>query len=262
MKTIAIIGCGWLGLPLAEKLIQQDYNVIGTTTSEDKLKSLQSKGIEAHLLDLDAAEYETSFLDDSDVLFLNIPPGLRNSPSGSFLKKLEPFIKKIKGSNIKKVVYVNSTAVYPSSGIYDETSSFIPDSEKGKELLESEQLISTNFESTSVLRLGGLFGPNRHPSRFVRSAKQLENNSTANLIHLTDVVNLSFAVLTREDAPKLINGVHSHHPDKYSFYKKAIESEGKVFPYPPPIDFTERIIKMTSTVSSFQFNKESLYCYL
>lgn len=261
MKTIAVIGCGWLGLPLATKLIQHGYQVIGTTTSPNKLDKLASQGIDAHILDLDTPDYDTSFLNLCDTLFLNIPPGLRSNPSGSFLKKLDRFLKKLNVSTINKVVYINSTGLYPSAGVFDEQISITPDSEKGKELLESETLISNKFPNTSILRLGGLFGPDRHPSRFVRSAKQLENNSTANLIHLDDVVNLSFAVLTH-DSPHIINGVHPHHPDKFSFYKKAHESADKNFPYPAPTEFTERIIDMKSTVSNFKFKHESLYDYL
>ncbi len=261
MKTIAIVGCGWLGLPLAEKLINHGYKIIGTTTSKDKLNNLIAKGIDAHILDLDKRDYETSFLNACDIIFLNIPPGLRSNPSGSFIIKLERFLKKLHPTNIKKAVYINSTAVYPSSGIYNETTSFIPDSDKGKELLESEKLICDSFQTTTVIRLGGLFGPNRHPSRFVRSAKQLESNSNANLIHLEDAVNLSFTAIINNEV-NIINGVHPHHPDKYSFYKKAYESEGKDFPYPTPDKFTERIIERIASVTAFNFKNELLYHYL
>ena len=44
-KNIGILGCGWLGLPLAKKLIEKGYSVNGTTTSSNKLKVLQNAGI-------------------------------------------------------------------------------------------------------------------------------------------------------------------------------------------------------------------------
>ena len=33
---ISIIGLGWLGLPLADHLIEQGYQVLGSTTSKEK----------------------------------------------------------------------------------------------------------------------------------------------------------------------------------------------------------------------------------
>ena len=33
--TVAILGCGWLGLPLAKHLLAQGHRVLGTTTSPE-----------------------------------------------------------------------------------------------------------------------------------------------------------------------------------------------------------------------------------
>lgn len=43
MKTISIIGLGWLGKPLAEKLQQKGFTVKGSTTDSTKLETLQKK---------------------------------------------------------------------------------------------------------------------------------------------------------------------------------------------------------------------------
>lgn len=32
MPTVSILGCGWLGLPLAEQLLAEGYSVKGSTT--------------------------------------------------------------------------------------------------------------------------------------------------------------------------------------------------------------------------------------
>ena len=48
MNRIAIIGCGWLGLRLAKNLIENNYKVLGTKTTEkgvDILNKLKIKGI-------------------------------------------------------------------------------------------------------------------------------------------------------------------------------------------------------------------------
>ena len=53
METISILGCGWLGVPLAEYLIKCGYRVKGSTRTKEELAVLESKGIEPSLLVLD-----------------------------------------------------------------------------------------------------------------------------------------------------------------------------------------------------------------
>ena len=45
--TVAVIGCGWLGTPLAVRLIERGYVVLGTTTRGDKVPALTALGIRA-----------------------------------------------------------------------------------------------------------------------------------------------------------------------------------------------------------------------
>ena len=77
---ISILGCGWLGLPLAEKLIETGYEVKGSTTSENKLDILQSHKIEPFLVTLSEDKITgtiSEFLNESEILIIDIPPGLR-----------------------------------------------------------------------------------------------------------------------------------------------------------------------------------------
>ena len=50
--TVGIMGCGWLGLPLAQVLMEKGFNVKGTTTSFEKLSVLTNIGIESYRLRL------------------------------------------------------------------------------------------------------------------------------------------------------------------------------------------------------------------
>ena len=49
MKTISLLGCGWLGLPLAKQLIEKGYTVKGTTTTEDRMSVLECAGVVPYL---------------------------------------------------------------------------------------------------------------------------------------------------------------------------------------------------------------------
>ncbi|RZJ28768.1 MAG: short-chain dehydrogenase, partial [Flavobacterium sp.] len=52
MTEISILGCGWLGLPLAKSLIQKGYSVKGSTTSENKVDVLQANNIDPFVISL------------------------------------------------------------------------------------------------------------------------------------------------------------------------------------------------------------------
>ena len=42
---VSILGCGWLGLPLAKALIGEGYTVKGSTTTPAKLNLLKEEGV-------------------------------------------------------------------------------------------------------------------------------------------------------------------------------------------------------------------------
>lgn len=52
MDKVSIIGCGWLGLPLAKFLVQKGFPVKGSVTTESKINQLASLGIKPFLINL------------------------------------------------------------------------------------------------------------------------------------------------------------------------------------------------------------------
>ena len=49
-NRIGILGCGWLGLPLAKKLIKKNFLVKGSTTSINKIDELKENDIDPYLI--------------------------------------------------------------------------------------------------------------------------------------------------------------------------------------------------------------------
>lgn len=73
---ISILGCGWLGLPLARTLLERGHHVKGSTTREEKLATLEESGIDPYLIRFSPEineNYQPDFF-DSEVLIVNIPP--------------------------------------------------------------------------------------------------------------------------------------------------------------------------------------------
>mgnify|MGYP000934933063 CR=1 FL=1 len=71
MKRVSVLGCGWLGKPLAISLLDDGFSVKGSTTSAEKLIDLQKLHINPFLVDISQDEINTDFL-NSDILIIAI----------------------------------------------------------------------------------------------------------------------------------------------------------------------------------------------
>ena len=90
-NKIGIIGCGWLGLPLAKTYIEDGFTVKGTTTSEQKISALKKEGIEAFKINLAEDGIHgniLSFLNEVNTLIINVPPKLRGAIKENYVAKM------------------------------------------------------------------------------------------------------------------------------------------------------------------------------
>lgn len=232
-KKISILGCGWLGFPFAKLLVAKDWQVKGATTTPAKLFILKEAGIEPFLIDTEpgAAQPDPAFF-ESDFLLINIPPGRKSAPNG-YLQKMEILLKSIEKSPVRVVFFISSTSVY-GDVCRELTEADLPDNPT--ELLQAEQLFQQQkYFQTTIIRFGGLFGPDRNPGRFFKDKNSIPNGLVpVNLIHLKDCLGLLEAVLNQQKFPEVYNAVAPSHPTKKEFYTKAITKTGLAAP-----DFAE-----------------------
>ena len=212
MKTIAILGCGWLGLPLAKSLLLKGYELKGSTTSESKLEVLKNAEILPFQIQLETHQIIGTiedFLKETNVLIIDIPPGLRREISTSnemsFVNKVKILIPFIEKSGIQNVIFVSSTSVYadglPNVEITEETKPN-PDTESGKQLAIVEALLQSNPHfKTTVIRFGGLLGDDRHPVKFLAGKTNVENpDAPVNLIQRSDCIGIIEKILNHNEA--------------------------------------------------------------
>ena len=267
MQKISILGCGWLGIPLAEALIKNGFSVSGSTTSIEKISLLQNLGVEPFLLSIEGKEIKgdvLSFLKESSVLIIDIPPKLRGNLADNFVEKIAVLIPFIEKSNVKKVLFVSSTSVYGDSNktVFETTIPF-PESENGKQLLASEKLLKENKNfKTSVIRFGGLIGKDRHPVTFLAGRNNLENpNAPINLIHLDDCIGIILKILKSNFWNETLNAVAPFHPNREEYYtKKAKEFniEPPIFNHSKPSIGKTIVSDLLENVLKYHFIKESL----
>ncbi|MCK8523753.1 NAD-dependent epimerase/dehydratase family protein [Aquimarina sp. D1M17] len=238
MRNIAILGTGWLGLPLAEAFIENGFTVNGSTTTENRVNILQEKGISAHQIALQETGPEgdiSAFLKNTEILIINIPPGLRRNPEVNFVSKIHNLIPHIESSNVKNVLFISSTSVFADVEGFPVTSNeTLPNatSNAGKQLIETEHLLQKNTHfSTTVLRFAGLFGPNRHPATMLSKRKNIKNpKAPVNLIHLEDCIGVIKKIIETSCWNEVLNACYPDHPEKAKYYGQVCESMG--FPAP------------------------------
>lgn len=226
MTQISILGCGWLGLPLAKALVQKRFYVKGSTTSVEKISTLQSVGIEPFIIHLEEekiSESITDFLADSQILIIDIPPKLRGGSNENFVSKIATLLPFIEKSTIEKVLFVSSTSVYGENNeLVTEDTLLNPDSEGGRQLAIVEKLLqkNTHFETT-ILRFGGLIGEDRNPVRFLSGRENIENpDAPINLIHQDDCIGIMEKIIALNSWKETYNAVAPFHPTRKEYYSQ------------------------------------------
>lgn len=239
---ISILGCGWLGLPLAKKLIENGYEVKGSTTSESKLELLKNAGISPYQIKMEENEITgnmESFLENTDVLLVDVPPKLRGDFTENFVQKIKNLIPFVENSKVEKVVFVSSTSVYGDTFPIQERgeeSALNPDTEGGKQLVEVEKLLQSNENfQTTVVRFGGLIGPERNPAAFLAGKENVANpEAPINFIHQEDCIGIICSMLRQVENETwnwndTFNAVTPNHPNRENYYtEKALEMNLKV----------------------------------
>lgn len=225
-NDVTIVGAGWLGMPLAQKLKGFGVDTRLSKRTAAGVTELIHSGWRAWQFELGQAPGATFELFDSSVLVLNIPSGRKALDGFEFSKKMIELIDSVMDLPISRILFISTTSVYGSANrIVMEDSEVNPDTDSGKahEAIESH-LIRHYPQSTTILRLAGLVGENRHPAKYLAGRKGLANpGQRVNLIHLHDVVCGICEILTKDIWGKVLHLSATEHPTREEYYQWAAE---------------------------------------
>jgi nucleoside-diphosphate-sugar epimerase len=227
-STIAVLGCGWLGLPLAKHLLAQGHRVLGTTTSADQLPMLAAEGIEAQLIQL-GSEFSAadearlaSLLSQATTLVLNVPP--RAAVAGGYPQLLRPVHRAVAAAHVQAVLFVSTTGVYPDEPRLMRETDAVSTRDAASDVLRTEGHFVPRYGQwqSTVVRLGGLIGPGRAPGRFLAGRRNLpQGDAPTNLLHLTDAVGVLGTILDQGIWGHTLNVAAQSHPLRREFYPAA-----------------------------------------
>lgn len=236
MQQISILGCGWLGFPLAQSLIEKGNTIKGSTTSLNKVDNLSEAGIHPYIISLASDGIEgdiDTFLHNSNILIIDIPPKLRGENKESFVDKIMMLIAHIEASGINRVLFVSSTSVYADdNSVVTENTIPQPETESGNQIAASEQLLlkNPNFKTT-ILRFGGLISDDRQPVKFLSGKENLENpDGPVNIIYREDCIGIIERIIEKDIWGEIFNGVMPYHPTRKEYYTKKALALGLAAP--------------------------------
>ncbi|HCA7249447.1 TPA: SDR family oxidoreductase [Escherichia coli] len=201
MKKVAIVGLGWLGMPLAMSLSARGWQVTGSKTTQDGVEAARMSGIDSYLLRM-----EPELVCDSDDL--------------DALMDADALVITLPAHRIPRIIFTSSTSVYgDAQGTVKETTPRNPVTNSGRVLEELEDWLH-NLPGTSVdiLRLAGLVGPGRHPGRFFAGKTAPDGEHGVNLVHLEDVIGAITLLLQAPKGGHIYNICAPAHPARNVFY--------------------------------------------
>ena len=221
MNKWGVIGCGWLGMPFAKKLVSQGAYVIGTTTSRDKIALLESNQIQPKLLRQSDFYKEWDALSTLDYVLLNIPPSQFKT---SYAEAMSNIVKQL--NHRCKVIFISSTSVYPNNDTtVDEKSPATGTGRNGQYVAQAEQALrNIKTDQITILRLAGLVGGDRHPAKYMQGKDIGGANNPVNLVHQSDCITAINAVQQKDCWGETVNICVSDHPQKKVYYKHVAES--------------------------------------
>lgn len=224
IKHISVMGCGWLGYPLAKYLIEKNFKINGSTTNPSKLDFLHKKGIKSFLIQLNPELLNAGKFMNAETLIINIPPPRVDNKIEYHKKQISSILNEARKSRLNNILFISSTSVYGNNNKeITETDELNPDTESGKALAEAEMLLTGQNEiKITILRFGGLLGYDKQPGAFLAGKINLKDgNAPVNLIHRDDCISIIHKIIENNIWGETFNACMPEHPEKKIFYTAA-----------------------------------------
>ena len=245
-----IIGCGYVGLPLAVELARGGHEVYGVCRSLERFKEITRAGVNPIRTDItgptaleavepafdwifntvssskgDLDDYEAVYLDGTRRILEWLKRG--SPPPAEDIAPGAPSLRAIPA--LRRYVYTSSTSVYAQTdgSVVTEESPAEPQSATSRVLVKTEELLRTAAQQEGfpavILRVGGIYGPERGHlfQQYLRGAARLagDGNQVINMIHRDDVVRAILSALERGAPGETYNVVDNEPVTQLKFFQ-------------------------------------------
>lgn len=231
-----VIGCGYLGLRVAEEWLRSGDEVCALTRSAARAAEFTKLGIQPVIGDVLDPKSLRQLPRATTVLYaVGFDRTSQTDKRTVYVDGLSNVLRQI-GARCERFLDVSSTSVYGQcSGEWvDESSPTMPTEEGGRICLEAEGAVRQLKPEAIVLRLAGIYGPGRLLARLdqFRRSERLPGNPQAwlNLIHVEDAMLAVLAAETRGELGQTYLVCDDRPLPRQEYY----ESLAKAFGAPAP----------------------------
>ena len=227
-----VIGCGYLGLEVARRLITRGWRVRGTSRREERLASLSAHGVEGVALDLARPGDSRAWDGRCTAAIYSVAPGRDGDPRLGFHDGALAALERVPLEG--PFIYVSSTGVYAQSdgSEVDETSPAEPGETRHRWLRRAEEQVLSRPRPGVVLRVGGLYGPGRSPLEWVgrrefRARLGVRRGAAfMNWVHVEDAADAIALAVTRAPGGTLLDITDGSPVRRREFFGLAAELAG------------------------------------
>jgi len=240
---VAILGCGYVGLELGRQLTAAGHDVIGVRRSDEGLDAIEAAGFDAVRADATDAE-SLSAVPDVEWLVYAASAGGRSVEAArvAYVDGLRTAVEAFdaRPSSPDRLVYTSSTGVYGDHGgdWVDESTTPDPATDRQRVLLEAERVaLEAGSIDGTVVRFGGLYGPNRYRLEYYLDGPVTEGY--LNSVHRDDAAGVvAYLLETDRVRGETVLAVDDEPVSKWAFADWLADECG--VPHPPKQTVEER----------------------
>ena len=224
MKVL-IFGCGYLGSRVAANWHQAGCEVSVVTRSEANAKRFRSLGYEPIIADITDTNSLARIRFEFDIILFAV--GFDRTKYSDirevYVEGLKNVLAKISTTKVH-FIYMSSTGVYGDcQGEWiDEATKAEPFRPGGKACLEAEELIRAGEFDYTILRLAGIYGPDRVPrlkAMREQAWEELGQTGHINLIHVADAAKIVASVVEQKIVNETFLVSDGQPADRKEFYE-------------------------------------------
>lgn len=252
-----VIGCGYVGTPLAKRLVELGHEVWGVRRTQESAAKLAEIAVKPFAADIS----EPGALDGLTGPFDWVVNLVSSDKGGApeyrrvYVDGNRNLIEWTRKNPVKKLVYTSSTSVYAQNdgSAVKESSPAEPTTETSRILVEAEKLLTAAAPTIPavVLRVAGIYGPERGHlfKQYLKNEAKIPGQGARiiNMIYVDDLVEVIIAALKNGRAGETYNVVDDEPVSLLHFYRWLSETLGKWMPpFAPEEQKPERKRAITS----------------
>lgn len=250
---VLIVGCGYVGFPLATELVRLGHDVFGLRRSSPSDGAMKSAGFTPLHADISKPDTLRDLSRDYDWVVNCVASGGGGEEEYRqlYLQGMRNLVEwlVVPGAGKPRFLYTSSTGVYGQNdgSVVDESSATEPTTDTAKVLLEAESCLLTAGRERSfpaiVLRSSGIYGPERGYllKQFLRGDARIEGSGERilNMIHRDDLIRAIIAALVHGRAGEIYNVTDDSPVSQLEFFKWLATTLGKPLPLATTVNLVE-----------------------